>query len=234
MQKKNIEITPVSITKLAEMAGVKYQTVCAAKKIGGSLYNAILPNGKLNASHPAVIDYIERNKTRIYYEKKALSGLNAGIEFNNKELKDEIKCSIAKSDEDKALEYLTNLDKKTASNFLNMPLREIIIQFGGNPLFCEWLKAVKLIEDVRDKQIKNDENLGTLIDREFVRTHVLSLIETTNLRLLQDTPRTISANILNLVKKNAQREEIEKEIAEIISNQLKNIKLRVCRSLDRA
>ena len=70
------------------------------------------------------------------------------------------------------------------------PLTE---RFGTEPAFKEWLDALKKIEEIREKRLKNEALEGELISRELVKTHVFGAIESSNRRLLSATPQTITA-----------------------------------------
>src|SRR5690606_8499244 len=68
------------------------------------------------------------------------------------------------------------------------PLTE---RFGLESAFKDWLDALKKIEEIREKRLKNEALEGNLIERELVKTHVFGAIESGNRRLLSDTPKTI-------------------------------------------
>ena len=122
-------------------------------------------------------------------------------------------------------------NESKVEKYLDLSLREIIAFFGSDIEFIDWLKAAKILEDVKEKRIKNELSLDNLIPRDFVKSHILSLIETVNVRLLHDSPRTIAARVLDAFESGETRENIEKLICDLLSIQLKNVKTRVVRSL---
>jgi len=212
---KKKEVKPVSTKEIAAMAGVTYSTAAAAKNRGRALFNAVLPDGLIDANHPSTIEYVA---SRRLLKKDFKGDLKKEKVFNE-------------SYGDLALQYLSDLDKKNATNFLDFSLRDIVQKFGGNPLFEKWLKSVKSIEEIREKQIKNNETLESLIPRDFVRQHIFSLIEIANVRLINDTPKTIVSRLLESIKSGDKREELEQQVRELISAQIKGIKLAARRKL---
>jgi hypothetical protein len=115
--------------------------------------------------------------------------------------------------------------------YLEWSLKEIIDVFGTDVEFLDWLKAVKSMEDVKEKRIKNAVAQGELITREFVSTHVISIIEAAFSRLLNDSPRTLTARVLEAKEAGQSREKIEKLVCDLLSVQLKGLKTRAKRAL---
>jgi hypothetical protein len=122
-------------------------------------------------------------------------------------------------------------EKKDIEAYLGMTLHDIISTFGSDVEFVEWLKSAKLIEDVKEKRIRNQTSLGNFIPREYVKNHIFAMLETTYVRLLTDSPRTIAARVLDAHTAGQTREDIETLIGDLISVQLKGIKLRARRAL---
>ena len=122
-------------------------------------------------------------------------------------------------------------EKKDVSVYLSMTLHDIINTFGSDVEFVEWLRSAKLIEDVKEKRIRNQTSLGNFIPREYVKNHIFAMLETTHVRLLNDSPRTIAARVLDAHAAGQTREDIETLIGDLISVQLKGIKLRARRAL---
>jgi len=194
------------------MAGKKVVTQTAFSKIAGvtsaSISKAILAGlapalvgRKIDAGHPTALKYMAR--------QKALANLKKETD------------AIGDAPRD-----ISKVEK-----YLELTLREILEAFGTDVEFLDWLKSVKQLEEIREKRIKNEVTLGNLISRDYVRTHVFSLIETANVRLLNDSPRTITARILEAKESGESREKIEKLVCDLISVQLKGIKLRARRAL---
>ena len=111
------------------------------------------------------------------------------------------------------------------------PLTE---RFGTEPAFKEWLDALKKIEEIREKRLKNEALEGELISRELVKTHVFGAIESSNRRLLSDTPKTIARRLYAAAKADEPVEEAEKVVRELISSQLRPVKDTAARVLRNA
>ena len=117
---------------------------------------------------------------------------------------------------------------------LDLTLRELVDQFGTDKQFSEWIAARKIIEDIRWRQLKTAKEESVLIPRELVKTHIFGAIEASNVRLLSDTPKTLSERIFALAKAGGSKKEAEKLIRDIISSQLKNVKTTATRVLKNA
>jgi hypothetical protein len=202
--KKQTKVDLVTRTNFAKMAGVGLTAISEAVK-SGALAKAMVGK-KLDANHPDAVLYLQRNKARLEAKKRRNQD-NIG----NKVLTEK-------------------LDNKV-EEFMDLTLREVIEFFGTDEKFSEWLRAAKTIEDIREKQLKNRVTQGELIPRELVRTSVFAYLEILNLRLLGDSPRTITARVKESLEAGESREKIEKLVGELIGIQLKGAQLRIRRSL---
>lgn len=113
----------------------------------------------------------------------------------------------------------------------DLTLRELIERYGTETQFKDWLDALKKIEDIREKRLKNEETEGRLIERELVKTHVFGAIEASNRRLLGDAPKTIARRVYAQAKSGTTLEEAESTVREIISSQLRPVKATAARVL---
>jgi len=198
------KVNLVTRTNFAKMAAVSPSNISKAINKTGLLTKAVVGK-KIDANHPDAVLYLARNKARL--EAKKRKSQNVGNNFLEEKLDGEIEP------------------------FLDLSLREVVELFGTDEKFSEWLKAAKIIEDIKEKQIKNNTSLNELIPREYVRTHLIAFIETLSVRLLSDSPRTIAARVLEAKESGESREKIEKLIGELIGAQIKGTKLRIRRSL---
>lgn len=108
--------------------------------------------------------------------------------------------------------------------YAHLPLSDLQELFGTATAFNDWLAALKLIEEVREKNLKNDATEGRLIERELVATHVFGAIEASHRRLLGDSSKTIARRVYGLAKSGAGVEEAETLVRELISAQLRRVK----------
>lgn len=118
--------------------------------------------------------------------------------------------------------------------YADLTLRELIERHGTKTGVRDWLDARKKIAEIREKDLKNAETDGRLIDRELVKTHVFGAIEAGNRRLLTDFPKTAAARVYALAKTGMPLEDAEKLIRELIGTQLDPVKETAVRVLRNA
>jgi len=118
--------------------------------------------------------------------------------------------------------------------FGDMTLREVVRRFGTEGRFLDWLNAMKRVEDLHEKRVKNEIVENTLVPRAYVSNHIFSLIEILNIRLLTDAPRTLAVRMIELVNAGETAEAVEDCARLVISSQLKGIKDKVTGALKNA
>ena len=62
--------------------------------------------------------------------------------------------------------------------YADLTLHELIAKFGTDVQFRIWLESPTIIENVREKRLKNEDLEGSLISRELVRTRVFTAAKT--------------------------------------------------------
>lgn len=110
-------------------------------------------------------------------------------------------------------------------------VREVVEQFGTTQSFRDWLVALKTIEAIREKHLRNEETEGRLISRELVSTSVMAAIDATNRRLLTDFPKTVSRRLYQMAASGIPLEEAEKTVRDLASQQLKEVKTKAAKVL---
>lgn len=111
-------------------------------------------------------------------------------------------------------------------------LRPVLARFGTERNFKDWLDALKVIEDIRQKRNNNDEQEGRLIERVLVKTHVFGAIDGSHRRLLGDFPKTITRVLYAAHASGQSIEESEAAVREKVSMLLKSVKATAKRVLD--
>ncbi len=94
-------------------------------------------------------------------------------------------------------------DSGSFSNFehvKNMTVGEVAKQYGGLPMFMEYIKAFNGLQDGRKKELSNLRTEGTLVSRELVRAAVLTHVDRIHRRLLTDFSETIVTVLYNMCK----------------------------------
>ena len=68
------------------------------------------------------------------------------------------------------------------------------------------------------------ERKGELLDREYVRQHVIGLIDAANRRLLRDVPRTVAARVMAAARAGTSIEDCEATVRDILESQLRPLR----------
>lgn len=120
------------------------------------------------------------------------------------------------------------------AEYADMTLRDLIDQFGTDLRFNDWLKAIKAIEDVREKRLKNAEREGELIPRDLVRIHIIAKFDAAHTTLLTDVARTIARRVASMAKADADINECERFVEETMGKTIKAAKASISRVLANA
>jgi hypothetical protein len=197
----------VSQSAFAKMAGVSRGAVTQA--LDGRLKPAAVGR-RVDADHPAAIEYLQNQQT-------------TPIEMT--------------PEERDMFEKWAPGTPQTASDIArvkNKSIVEVVKQHGTQFQYFEWLKALKLIEDVTTSKLKNEQTTRGLISRELVEGHVMGLIDASWRKLLTDSAKNIAHRTHSLVKSGAEPEELEAAVREILSSQLKALKTKAIKTLKNA
>lgn len=97
-------------------------------------------------------------------------------------------------------------------------LRDLVNRFGSDVRFGDWLKALKSIEEVHDKRLRNAEREGELVHRNVVKAGIIDTINTYHRRLLTDGAKTIGTRAHALVESGASAQELEELAADQIGS----------------
>ncbi len=108
--------------------------------------------------------------------------------------------------------------------YLKYTLQEIFDKFGTLQAFLVLLQAVEKIESVHEKRIKSNKTTGALIDRKYVKGHVLGLVEQVFSRILTDLPAKLAQDIHAACESGASIEDLKVLIHDAISNEIKMLK----------
>ena len=113
-------------------------------------------------------------------------------------------------------------------------LRDLVDLFGSAPSFEGWLKSIKLIEDVTEKRIKNEEKLGNLVELDLIKQSVIEPMETCNVQLLTDGMQTLAMQVHAKVTADGTVQQIEDILREHVSSFLKRSKNKIQRAIRNA
>lgn len=115
--------------------------------------------------------------------------------------------------------------------FLDYTLRDIIMQFGTDIRFEEYLKATKTIEDINDKRIKNAVAEGKLVSRELITKAVIDPIDSMHRKLLKGGSKTISMRLHRKFGAGDSVKKGEDDVRDQITSFIRPMKARVARML---
>lgn len=105
-----------------------------------------------------------------------------------------------------------------------LTLDEIGERFGGLKAFDVWQKRLKTKEEIKEKRLKNEETEGSVISRDFVRTHLFGLLEELSRRLLADASRTIARRLYSAAQAGVSIEEAEATVRSILEQNLQRVR----------
>lgn len=193
--------TPRPTSKSAFARDVGRAKSTISEHLKGPLKPALMRSGRVDAAHPVAVAYAR----------------SCGVEPPGLAPRPPA-----------ATEYAAPPD---VDELLELSYRQITDRYGSNVGFADFVAVRKTIADTRRLELANDETNGRLIERELVRHHVFGAIESSNRRLLGDTPRTIVGRVYALAKSGAPHEEAERVVRELISSQLRMVKVTAARVL---
>lgn len=115
--------------------------------------------------------------------------------------------------------------------FADMSLRELVTRFGTDIRFLDWLKSIKMIEDINEKRLKNAVSKGELVGREIVKLGIIDPIDAAHIKLLTDGAKTIARRATAMHNAERSLDDIEKFVKDQITSFIRPIKAKVNRTL---
>lgn len=107
---------------------------------------------------------------------------------------------------------------------LAQTLRPLVRRFGTETAFAKWLDQLKKIEDIREKRLKNEETVGTLVQRDAVKQFGFAYIDAAQKLLLRDAARTIAMRLYAMAKAGEPMEEAERTARDILGSNLRPLR----------
>jgi len=120
------------------------------------------------------------------------------------------------------------------AKYADMKLRDIIYQFGTDVALVDYLKAVKSIEDITEKRLKNAERTGELISRHIVSEGLIATLDGTFTKMLTDGAKTISVRASSMAATGATPIEIEEMVSKQLGTFIRPAKAKMKRVLENA
>ncbi len=113
-------------------------------------------------------------------------------------------------------------------------LRQIIERYGTMPIFASMLQAADKVESINARRLDSDRKTGELISRDFVKKHILGLVEQVFQRMLADLPVTLASEVHTMCATDATLEEVQQAIHDAVSRELRTIKKDTTKEIRRA
>ena len=113
----------------------------------------------------------------------------------------------------------------------NWTVQAVVDKFGTRRGFIDWLKALRAIEDVHEKRIKNAQLAGRLVSRRLVATGVIDVFNSANVRLMTDGAKAITAATAAKRAGGESENEIEAHVADLIGSFIRPVKSKIERNL---
>ena len=120
------------------------------------------------------------------------------------------------------------------AEYADMTLRQIIQKFGTDVRFVDWLKAVKAIEDIQEKRLKNEQAQGNLVNRDLIRTGIIEPLNTAHVKMMTDGAKAISVRVPAMAAAGEETVDIERYISGVISSFIKPVAPKVERAIKNA
>jgi hypothetical protein len=205
----------ISRSELSKRRGVSSTAITKACR--GPL-KAACSGKRVNAAHPAVVEYLE-SAVGIGTPAGARRSVPPPPALPDRPRQDIRRPSPDGPGSDADLEELAEV------------IGPLLERFGTELRFRDFLTALKTIEEIRAKRLANEETEGRLIERDLVRVHVFGAIDRCNRQLLQDSPKTIARRLYGMAKADAPVEEAEKVVRDNLASQLRPAKEHAARAL---
>lgn len=116
--------------------------------------------------------------------------------------------------------------------FADMSLRELVTRFGTDIRFLDWLKSIKMIEDINEKRLKNAVAKGELVSRDLVKLGIIDPIESAHIKLLTDGAKTIARRATAMHSAERSLDDIEKFVKDQVTSFIRPIKAKVARTMN--
>jgi hypothetical protein len=109
-------------------------------------------------------------------------------------------------------------------------LRDIIGQFGTDIAFLDFLRALKEIETIDEKRLKNAKAKGELVHRDLVKIGIIDPIDAAHRKILSDGTKTMAKRAMSMVLSGTTAQDLEAFFSEHLSSFIRPVKTKVHRA----
>lgn len=110
---------------------------------------------------------------------------------------------------------------RDVTDLLSCTLIELTTRHGSAQGFADWLDTRRQIADTARVESRNDRDAGRLISSELVAHHVIGMLDGQNRRLLNNAPRTIAVRAMSAVRSGGTLEQVTELVRSAISSELR-------------
>ncbi len=115
--------------------------------------------------------------------------------------------------------------------YADMTIRDVVYKFGTAPRFIDHLRAIKEIEAIEDKRLRNEERANKLVAKDAVDRLVVQPIVTMLTQLERDGVKTLAQEALAVANGGGDVVELEKSVAKVIASFVAPTKTKIVRGL---
>ena len=208
--------------EFARVVGVTKGAITVAVTRGSKALAAAAVGDRIDASHPAAIQYIEKHLYRHTGAEPPPHHDTGGLAKNNA-----MKAGPADTIDPMALKQIP----EDIRALIDMPLRALVAIFGTDRRFVDWLKAIKDIEEIQGRRLKSAKEEGVLVARRLVEVGVIDPIDTAHRQLMTDGAKTISVRLRAMADAGRTQQECEDFVREQIGSFVKPLKKKMAKAI---
>jgi hypothetical protein len=212
---------PLALIELARRSGKARSTITEAAQ--GPLRAAKLEDGRIDAAHPAVVKWaisrgLDPAKLLRPYSVIAVRAAPSAAPLHA--------VPTARTTTENPFDA-----PAIADELLDLTVRQVVQRFGSMRGFADWIALRRKVADTARLETQNGQLLGTLIPRDFVRTHVLAYVAQAQIMLLRDAAPTIAQRVYALARSGGSLEEAIELVRDLVGAPLKQAKEQAVRAL---
>lgn len=235
--------TPISKADAARLRGVSKPAVSQACRPGGALFEALLPNGRLDSSHPAFIAWLksggaaEKPQPVRRSPKEAARRAAAGgyVAASARAQRAPVPPKPAPEPDVTAWPPDEGPGSTPELQALSDEFARLIARLGHNHTDAvDQVDLWKRLEDILEKRIKNARARGELIAREHVKNFVIEPVNKAWVAFLRDLPPNLARTIEAMVHAGEPLEALEAEIRKQMAEHIKAAQSSMLRGLANA
>jgi AraC-like DNA-binding protein len=205
----------VSVREFAKICGFAHPSYASRAK--SNFPSAVDEHGKIDIEHPEAIAFVEQRILEGGYADY-LPGekLTAGKAAQTRAIKLRAAPPVQQDP--------MSLIPSDIRDHADKSLRELATMFGSDVRFVDWLKALREIEIVHEKRLKNARLESQLVSRDLVKRGIVDALDAAFRQMLTDGPPTITRRLYAKAKAGRPATDGEELVREQIGTYLEGVK----------